>query len=306
MTMKKIIILFSALILINLLFSCKENQDTKQKNNSTKVQVKTTNIKEGYLPDYINLTGKTIYLKKNTILAPITGYITKVNIQQGDRVSKNKVLFSMQSQESYVLRNMDSLSQKYGKIKIHTPSSGIINQLNVFKSPLFVDKGTQLCEIVDINSLFIQANLPFEFRKYAHIGNKCKIIFPDSSISRATFTKILPQMSEESQSVKILAKLNTNTFIPENMIVQILVDKSNKHKSQILPKNCLMTNPLMTKFWVMKLINDSIAVNIPVKVGNQTHTQVEILSPEFNKQDRIISEGAYGLADTVLVEIINK
>ena len=71
--------------------------------------------------------------------------------------------------------------------------------------------------------------------------------------------------------------------MPVHLIVQVLVDKGNKHKTQILPKNCLMTNPLMTRFWIMKLINDSVAVSIPVKVGNQTHNQVEILSPEFNE-----------------------
>jgi len=305
MAMRKNIIIILALALISLIYSCKE-QERLDKEETAKVQVKITHITEGYLPDYINLTGKTLYLSKNEIVAPISGYVTMVNVQQGDRISKGKVLFEMQSQESYALRNTDSLTQKYGKIKVLAPSSGIINKLNVFKNNVFIDKGSELCDIVDMTSLFIQANLPYEFRKYVRIGNNCKVILPDSSIVRATFTKFLPQMNEESQSVKILSKLNAGSFIPENMIVQVLVDRGNKHKAQILPKNCLMTNPLMTRFWIMKLINDSVAVSIPVKVGNQTHNQVEILSPEFNEQDRIISEGGYGLNDTALVEIMNK
>jgi stress-induced morphogen len=87
------------------------------------------------------------------------------------------------------------------------------------------------------------------------------------------------------------------------MIVKVLINKSNEHKTQILPKACLQTDALMRNFWVMKMINDSTAVQTNVKVGNQTHNKVEILSPQFNKNDLFISEGAYGLSDTVLVKI---
>ena len=59
----------------------------------------------------------------------------------------------------------------------------------------------------------------------------------------------------------------------------------------------------MTEFWVMKLINDSTAVQVPVTVGNQTHDQVEIISPVFSNDVRLIDQGAYGLSDTVLVKV---
>ena len=55
----------------------------------------------------------------------------------------------------------------------------------------------------------------------------------------------------------------------------------------------------------MKLINDSIAAQTFVTIGNQNHDKVEILSPVFNADDLFVSEGAYGLSDTALVEIIH-
>ena len=301
--MKKIeIILISVIALFA--FSCKNEVKISEKSQIPKVQVKVLNVTEGYLHDYIAVTGRTVYLNKNTILAPISGYITKVDVIPGDKVSKKRVLFEMQSPEAYMMQKKNSLSKNYGVVKIYAPSNGIISVLNVMQKGVFVDQGSALCLLIASNDLKVQVNVPFEYRKYVKIGNDCNIMLPDSTIIKGHFTKMLPQMNEQSQTEKVLANLNTNMFIPENMIVKVLIDKGTKHKTQILSKKCLLTDALMTKFWVMKLINDTVAVNLPVVIGNQTLTQVEIIKPKFNNYDRIISEGGYGLSDTSYVEIV--
>ena len=60
----------------------------------------------------------------------------------------------------------------------------------------------------------------------------------------------------------------------------------------------------MEKFWVMKLINDSMAVKTMIKPGITAGNKVEILSPAFSLQDRIINKGNYGLSDTAFVNTI--
>ena len=60
----------------------------------------------------------------------------------------------------------------------------------------------------------------------------------------------------------------------------------------------------MTKYWVMKLINDTTAVSVSVKIGTQTYKNVEILEPQFLLSDKIVSQGAYGLEDTTCVNVI--
>jgi len=291
------------LILSIFIVSCKEQAEGEQM-QTPKVQVKTTNIKYGYLPDNIELSGKTIYLSKSNIVAPISGYITKVKVRQGDRVQKGKLLFEIQSPESYVMQQKDSVKSSYGLIKIYAPTSGIISGLNIMHPGVYVDKAAVMTIIIASNNLKVQVQVPFEYHKYTRLGNNCKIILPDSTVIKGTFSKILPKINELSQTEKVLANLNTNTFIPENMIVKILVDKSLQHKSQIIDRNCLLSDALMNNFWVMKLINDSVAVRVPVSIGNQTHEQIELLSPQFTEQDQIINEGAYGLGDTSFVEIV--
>ena len=301
--MRKIqIILFSFVLLFTI--SCNNQTETTEKKENPRVQVKTTSVTQGKLPDYIELSGKTIYLNKNTIVAPISGYVAKVNVQQGDKVLKGATLFTMQSAEAFVMKQNDNLSKNYGFIKISAPTTGIITDLKVVQTNIYLGEASVMCEIIASNNIRVRADVPFEYQKYAAVGKTCKVELPDGISINAIFSKILPQMNEQAQTVKILADLNASIFIPENMIVKIWLDKGIKQNAQILPKNCVMTDALMTKFWVMKLINDSIAVNTPVKIGNQTHAQIEIIEPVFNSQDKIISEGAYGLSDTVMVEFI--
>jgi len=63
------------------------------------------------------------------------------------------------------------------------------------------------------------------------------------------------------------------------------------------------SHEMMSKYWIMKLVNDSTAVRVPVTVGEKSGLDIQILSPEFDPGDRIISKGNYGLPDTVMVSV---
>jgi len=53
------------------------------------------------------------------------------------------------------------------------------------------------------------------------------------------------------------------------------------------------------------MINDSTAVKIPVTTGIERGDTVQIISPQFLPNDKILSGGNYGLSDTAFV-IVNK
>jgi len=54
----------------------------------------------------------------------------------------------------------------------------------------------------------------------------------------------------------------------------------------------------------MKLINDSMAIKIPVTLGLQNDDEKEIVTPVFSTSERIIISGNYGLADTAKIKIV--
>jgi hypothetical protein len=54
----------------------------------------------------------------------------------------------------------------------------------------------------------------------------------------------------------------------------------------------------------MKMTDSITAVKVPVKKGIETKDRIEILSPVFSDQDKILLTGNYGLGDTAKVRIV--
>jgi hypothetical protein len=127
----------------------------------------------------------------------------------------------------------------------------------------------------------------------------------NGKIYSGIINKELAQMSFSGQTIQYLVKPVTNEFIPENLLAIIEITIRNIKSNQILPLECLLSDEMMQNFWIMKLINDSVAVKVKVKPGLKNKKEVEIIDPIFNSSDLILSSGNYGLNDTALVRIQN-
>lgn len=290
--------------------SCKnDSKKTEDKISVPKPSVQVTNITYSSVNDELTLFGNTMYLKRNVVTSPIPAFIIEVNAKLGDKVNQGDVLYVLQSKESRALGNavskIDSTLSGFGIIKVKAPASGIISTLDKQQAGDYVLEGTQLCTIAESNDLVVQVNVPYEFVSYAKLGNNCTLILPDNSIQKAIFSKALTTMNALAQTQSILAKPKANLFLPENMVVKVVISKSNKSNRQVLPKSCVLSDEMMKEFWVMKILNDSTAIRQNVVTGNSDEENIEIISPMFNSTDKIIIKGNYGLPDTTLVAIKN-
>ena len=145
--------------------------------------------------------------------------------------------------------------------------------------------------------------MPYEYTDLVKPGKKCTITLPDGTQHTATITTPLATMNVTEQTQVLLARPDHNLFLPENLLGKVQFERSAPGNQQVLPKSCVLSDELLKDFWVMKLINDSTAVKVPVKTGNKNGQSIEILSPKFEAGDRILSSGNYGLADTALVTV---
>jgi biotin carboxyl carrier protein len=305
--MKKLIN-YSLLFCIVLVSACKSgNKMANETIITPKTPVKVVTFKKGSIEDDLDLFGTTTYLKRNVVSASIPGFITAVYPKLGDRVNKGDVLYILQSKESRALENgasqIDSSLANFGIIKVKAPATGVISTLDKQQPGDYVLEGTQLCTIAESNDLVFQVNVPYEYTSYTQTGTTCTIILPDNKSLEATFTKALTMMNAMTQTQTILAKAKSAILLPENMIVKVVIQKKSTSKKQILPVSCVLSDEMMQEFWVMKLINDSTAVKVPVQIGSKNTKSIEILSPQFNVNDQIISTGNYGLPDTALISI---
>jgi len=65
-----------------------------------------------------------------------------------------------------------------------------------------------------------------------------------------------------------------------------------------------MTNETQSKFWVMKVVNNKLAVKVPFTKGIENDNMVEALSSGLTDADRVITEGAYGLNDSTVIKVV--
>ena len=114
----------------------------------------------------------------------------------------------------------------------------------------------------------------------------------------------MPTVDAVSQTQSYLISVRSNKMIPENLVAKVLLVKSSKQNATSIPKQALLTNETQSNFWVMKLMNDSTAIKVFVQKGIETSDKVEILTPLFTNEDRILISGNYGLPDTATIQII--
>ena len=73
-----------------------------------------------------------------------------------------------------------------------------------------------------------------------------------------------------SQTQSYSIRVEAPHTIPQNLIAKVKIVKTSKSISATLPKESVLSDETQTESWVMKLINDSTAVKVPVKNGIET------------------------------------
>lgn len=255
------------------------------------------------ISDTIDFPAITSYLKKNVLKSSITGLIESVSAIQGETVSKGKQIFTLRTQEASAMRNSmqsDSTLGLKGVIKIFSPQDGVISTIS-HQMGDFVQQGDELAVIADIKSLVFILEVPFEMSGYIGLSRSCALSLPDNSRMTGRITSKLPEMNMQNQTVRYVITSEKTLKLPENLIASALIVKESRKHVQVLPRTAVLGNETLTNFWVMKLINDSVAVKVPVRKGIENSNEVEVIEPLFLPDDRILTSGNYGLPDTAAV-----
>ena len=215
-------------------------------------------MKFGEIEKTVSLNGKTVFLKKNAVVSPISGYVLKMLVKFGDKVQKNQLLFEVQTKESKALEN--TITGNAGIIKIIAPASGTINALNINSTGSYVMEGAELCNIIENKDLLVQVNVPFEYNSLARPGTKCNLFLADNTTFVGIIFQVMPNIDEANQTQQILIKPRTNRPLPENLNLTVQLVQAKHNYSCLVPRNTLMTNETQTEYWVMKIVKDKISI----------------------------------------------
>jgi multidrug efflux pump subunit AcrA (membrane-fusion protein) len=291
------------------LFSCKGKPDKADDAADVKAQtpVSVTSVNDSSMVEYIDLNATSAFLQKSYVKANAIGYLQKANAQLGHFVNKGEVLFTIKTKEAQSIGNsiniLDTTFKFSGENKIKANQRGYITQLSHQQGD-YVQDGDQLAIISDRASFVFLMQLPYELRAFVKEGQNVQLTLPDGSKLAGTATSFMPTVDTVSQTQSIVIKTNSSKQIPENLVAKARIVKSAKSNTTSLPKSAILSNETQTEFWVMKLINATTAIKVPIKKGIEAGDRVEILSPKFTGEDKIVVTGNYGLADTAKVKIV--
>ncbi|MEO6868912.1 MAG: HlyD family efflux transporter periplasmic adaptor subunit [Ginsengibacter sp.] len=298
--------LFGTLSLWLLACGGKKSADEVAPVSETITPVKVSGLEYGPMKEYIFLNATSSYLQKNMVKSNLIGYVKKVNIKYGDHVNRGQVLFILKTKEADAIGNsVNELNPNFhfsGVNVIRAAVDGFVNELT-HQAGDYVQDGEQLAVISDSKSFVFVLNVPYEYKQYISTGKKVEVILPDRESLAGIISGALPFVDSLSQTQAVSIKVNSSHAIPVNLVAQVKIIKYDKAAVAVLDKKAVLSDETQQEFWVMKLINDSTAVKVPVKTGIESGNKIEIVTPDFQPNDRFIISGNYGLADTAKVAV---
>jgi hypothetical protein len=306
--LKNSFLYISILMLGTVINACTHKKDTIVDEIKPGVPVKVVRVSKGNIKEQTTLMATSIYLKRNLVTAPVPSFITDVRIKLGDKINKGDVLYLLETKERRAFgadySGPDGTLKDFGRIIIKASSTGIISTLDKQQIGDYVLEGNPLCTIAESRDLAFQINVPYEYVNLLKKGSYCTIVLPDKKELNVQVVAPLTSMNVLAQTQTFIAKPTKSIFLPESLITSVKLTTHEKDDTQLLPKSCLLSDEVMKKFWIMKLINDTTAIKVVVEAGIKNDAYVEIISPQFNSEERILSEGNYGLGDTTKVKVI--
>jgi multidrug efflux pump subunit AcrA (membrane-fusion protein) len=291
--------------------SCKSKkieEVTTEEERETITPVTVTSISSEPMVDYIELNATSTFLQQAFIKANSNGYITSVNAQIGKIVSAGQNVFVLKTKEAQSIGNavnaLDSSFKFSGIIYIKSGITGYVAEIN-HQLGEYVQEGDQLAAINDLKSFVFILNLPYELRPYVLNKGTAELLLPDGKILTGRIASVMPVVDSASQTQNIVLRVNERN-LPANLIAKVKVVKMARSNTVSLPKQSVLSDETQTNFWVMRLMDDSTAVKVPVTKGLEINDKIEIVSPKFSASDKFLLTGNYGLADTARVKIITQ
>jgi hypothetical protein len=306
--MKNAVCLFIFSGLISIIYSCShtiKNIESETTGNS-KSDVSVTHPYVQDFDVYENFQGVTKYQQTINVRTKMAGVIKRVFIKPADIIFTGQPLFIIQPKELSVLSKTNKDNQLFlnGYDTIYSGCEGIVNTV-YFQQGDFLQEGDLLAETVTKSSLAVIAYFPFSIENMIRQNNLCIIVFPDSSQITGHIANRMYTADLNNQAQPFIVNFSSSSFVPENLNVVVKYKSKTIHQGLFVPINSLYSDEEQKKFWLMKMINDTVCIKINVIKGIKSDSSVEIRSQYFSPDDLIVSEGGYGLSDTAIVNIVH-
>lgn len=253
----------------------------------------------------ITFNGVTQYQQKAVIRAGIAGYIHHRGWKTGDMVKAGGIYCTITSKEQQALKHLDEsgvLDKFKAPIPVVAGTGGIITVVN-YQNGDYVTEGDILATLTQQTSLVVLVNIPVEYLDQVKAGIACTVVLPDGRKLNTHLQSGLPSADATVQTQSFIVPV-ASTNLPEGANLKVSIPLSKPDQGMAVPVNAVQTDETQEHFWVFKLGKDNKAYKVAVNAGKISPDSLqEIQTDKIGMNDRIIVDGAYGLADSSTVKI---
>lgn len=308
----------------------KTAEDPPSNTSAAVVPVDVAKVRQGEVEVTVSAVGQTEALRKESVLSPAAGTVTRVNAREGLSVLKGDTLALARSKESQAAivgaktllaaatspeqkadaqRALQLAESSQSLFAITASSAGIVESRSVLEGSL-VSEGNELFSIIDPSSIGFVAQVPIAALTSVKIGQAASVTLTaaDQSMQTAVVSAISPATDPLTQTVRVRLELQglsseQRVYLKEGISGTARIVTGTRTNVFLVPKAALLRNDVNDTYTVVTITADSLSRAIPVTVGVITDSTAEISGGVVSAGMPVIIAGHYALADSTRVTV---
>lgn len=201
------------------------------------------------------------------------------------------------------------MQQQLGKSTINAPFSGIVDDVIAEQGSVVAAGQTSILRIVNLDNMYIQAEVPESYIKTITTGKEAKVYFP--VLDTTIITKIRQvgnYINPNNRSFTVEVDIpNRDGEIKPNLTARVMINDYTSKNAVLVPQSILSENANGEQYTYVTKSTDKAniaeAQRVIVKTGKTQGDVIEI-TEGIQPGDEVISEGARSVKDGQQVEII--
>lgn len=186
--------------------------------------------------------------------------------------------------------------------EIHSPINGVITDRPLYPGEM-ASAGTSLLTVMDISSVIAKAHIPQSEAAALKVGDRGTMTVPGfEKPVEGKVTVVSPALDPNSTTVEVWFEAkNPKQDLKPGTSVQLSLTARTVKDALVVPLNSVLTAPDGATS-VMLAGSDGRAHQEPVKLGIRNGGDVQVVEG-LSENEKVISNGAYGLPDKTKVNI---
>ena len=249
------------------------------------------------------------------LAAPSAGVVTKVNVVEGQQVTKGDVLVELNSQaaeqevarqkqlyaqQNTSLKNLQNAEAQLALLRVTAPLSGTVARVNV-KPGQAVDLTTVVAEVMDLNRLAVSAEIPAAEASDLKSGNPVEVLTEPPVTTELLF--VSPNVDKNNGTILVRALLPAGGALRPGQFVPLRIVTAVHTNCLAAPAAGVVTDESGKS--VIALVKGDEATQKPVQTGLRENGWIEIAAPELKPGDVVVTVGAYGLPEKTKIHVQN-